>query len=396
MNAAACELFGLTRDELLAQAVDDGSPDANVERRRRGDLLADGTIAGATPIERPRRHDTRGRVHRHGQRAARQASLGAPRRHRAQAAPAGALAGAEARERRHARRRDRTRLQQHAHGDQRLFEPAAGASCPGSVERHHVEEIEQAAARAAKLTAQLLAFGRRQVLQPRSVDLCGLVGELLPMLEHVVGSEVRSPSSPASTSARSIADPAQMEQVILNVVVNAAEAMPIGGHVAIRTRDVDVEHDVAAANGVTARELAAGRYVELSISDSGSGMDGETLEHVFEPFFTTKPVGVGDGLGLSTAYGIVKQSGGTIVAESAGGSGTTFPDLSPRGPGSREPERGTRNAVGAAILPLVSDDNTPSRRDADRVSSSIRIPALGDLVSAGLDRGGLRLSWPAC
>jgi signal transduction histidine kinase len=120
------------------------------------------------------------------------------------------------------------------------------------------------------------------------------------------------------------ADPAQVEQVILNVVVNAAEAMPAGGRVVIEMRNLDVDHDVEATDSVTARELVAGCFVEISVTDSGVGMDAETLAHVFEPFFTTKPVGLGEGLGLSTAYGIVKQSGGTVVGESDGGSGTTF------------------------------------------------------------------------
>jgi signal transduction histidine kinase len=144
------------------------------------------------------------------------------------------------------------------------------------------------------------------------------------MLERAVGAAVTVVVNTGSRVHRVVADPAQIEQVILNVVVNAAEAMQAGGRVAIQMRTLGVDHDVEASDGVTARELVAGRYVEISVTDSGAGMDAETLEHVFEPFFTTKPVGLGEGLGLSTAYGIVKQSGGTVVAQSDGASGTTF------------------------------------------------------------------------
>ena len=144
------------------------------------------------------------------------------------------------------------------------------------------------------------------------------------MLLRILGPEVVLEVDSAGDLRAVRADPAQMEQVILNIVANASEAMLTGGRIAIRTRNVDIEHDVEASDGATARELAGGQYVELSISDSGQGMDAETLEHVFEPFFTTKEVGLGEGLGLSTAYGIVKQSGGTIVAESRLGSGATF------------------------------------------------------------------------
>jgi PAS domain S-box-containing protein len=195
---------------------------------------------------------------------------------------------------------------------------------PGSDERDHAEEIARAAERAAKLTNQLLAFGRRQVLQPRALDLNALVTVLSTTLSRAVGSEVVLAFEPAGELHMVRADPAQLEHAILNIVVNAAEAMPAGGHVAIRTRNVEIEHGVEVSDGSTARELTDGSYAELTISDSGPGMDAETLEHVFEPFFTTKEVGLGEGLGLSSAYGIVTQSGGSMVAESTPGSGATF------------------------------------------------------------------------
>jgi len=188
---------------------------------------------------------------------------------------------------------------------------------PGTVERRHAEEIERAADRAAKLTAQLLAFGRRQVLQPSVVDLNALVTEASMMLSRLIGQEgVELAVEPASGLHPVYADPGQLEQVVLNLVMNAVDATPAGGRIVISTRNVDVEPPGA--------ELAVGEYVELTVTDSGHGMDEDTLEHVFEPFFTTKEVGRGDGLGLSTAYGIATQSGGTILAESRAGSGATF------------------------------------------------------------------------
>jgi PAS domain S-box-containing protein len=324
VNAAACELFGMTRAELMAPEPPDGEAGAECRRVTAQNLIAEGRLAGATPIER--RDGTTREVEF--------------------TATANVLPGRHLSVLRDVT--DRKQLEQAlwqaqklesvgtlaggiAHDFNNMLMAISGYSSlllgrlpVGSVERHHVEEIEQAAARAAKLTAQLLAFGRRQVLLPQAVDLCTLVTELVPMLERAVGATVSVTVDAGPGVCSVIADPAKVEQVILNVVVNAAEAMPDGGRVTLGMRGIDVEHDVEATNGVTARELTAGRYVELSISDSGSGMDGETLEHVFEPFFTTKTVGNGDGLGLSTAYGIVKQSGGTVVAQSTGGSGTTF------------------------------------------------------------------------
>lgn len=324
VNSAACTLFGRTYDELLTLSTADVSLEPDPERRAWKAFLDAGSGSRDTTIIR------KDGTHRETEGTAKANVL--PGRHlsilrdvtdRKQLEQAlwqaqklesvGTLAGGIA--------HDFNNMLMAISGYSSLL---LGRLPVGSVERHHVEEIEQAAARAAKLTAQLLAFGRRQVLLPQALDLCVLVADLTPMLVRVVGAEVGVVVDVSPDVCMVTADPAQLEQVILNVVVNAAEAMPAGGRVTLATRGVDVDHDVAASSGVSARELAAGRYVELSISDSGSGMDGETLEHVFEPFFTTKTVGHGDGLGLSTAYGIVKQSGGTIVAESTGGSGTTF------------------------------------------------------------------------
>jgi PAS domain S-box-containing protein len=324
VNAAACELFGMTREELMSPCARDGSPAADCRSVALRDLLANGTLAGAAPIERS--DGTRREIEFTATAnvlPGRHLSICRDVTERKQLEQAlwqaqklesvGTLAGGI------------------AHDFNNMLMAISGYSslllerlAVGSVERQHVEEIAQAANRAAKLTAQLLAFGRRQVLQPQAVDASALVTGLSPMLERAVGAAVTVVVNTGSRVHRVVADPAQIEQVILNVVVNAAEAMQAGGRVAIQMRTLGVDHDVEASDGVTARELVAGRYVEISVTDSGAGMDAETLEHVFEPFFTTKPVGLGEGLGLSTAYGIVKQSGGTVVAQSDGASGTTF------------------------------------------------------------------------
>ena len=324
VNPAACELFGRTRDELLSLAPEELSSVLGSELAVWQEFLEHGTAAGAGTI-----------VRRDGTRRETEFTATAnvqPGRHlsilrdvtaRRQLETAlwqaqklesvGALAGGIA--------HDFNNMLTAIRGYSQLL---LARLSPGTVERGHVEEIERAADRAAKLTSQLLAFGRRQVLQPRALDLNTLVADLSPMLVRIVGPEVVLEVDAAADLREVRADPSQMEQVILNIVANASEAMLIGGRIAIGTRNVEIEDHVEASDGVTALELAGGPYVELSISDSGQGMEPETLEHVFEPFFTTKDVGLGDGLGLSTAYGIVKQSGGTIVAESRFASGATF------------------------------------------------------------------------
>ena len=324
VNPAACELFGRTRDELLSLSPEELSSVLGSELAVWQEFLEHGTAAGATTVVR------RDGMHREVEFTATANVL--PGRHlsilrdvtvRRQLETAlwqaqklesvGALAGGIA--------HDFNNMLTAIRGYSQLL---LARLSPGTVERGHAEEIERAADRAAKLTSQLLAFGRRQVLQPRALDLNTLVADLSPMLVRILGPEVVLEVDSAGDLREVRADPSQMEQVILNIVANASEAMLIGGRIAIGTRNVDIEHDVEASDGATARELAGGPYVELAISDSGQGMETETLEHVFEPFFTTKEVGLGDGLGLSTAYGIVKQSGGTIVAESRFGSGATF------------------------------------------------------------------------
>jgi len=204
---------------------------------------------------------------------------------------------------------------------------------PGDPRREHADAVKRAGARAASLTRQLLAFSRRQVLQPRVFNVNELVGEMSSLLRRVVGEDVEVVMKPSPALGTVRADPSQIEQVLMNLVVNARDAMPRGGRITIRTENVEI--DPSYGGGVAP---AAGAYVALCVSDTGIGMDDVVRARIFEPFFTTKPVGKGTGLGLSTVSGIVEQSGGHVEVESLLGSGTTFRVLLPRYEGAAIPE----------------------------------------------------------
>ena len=187
--------------------------------------------------------------------------------------------------------------------------------------KQHGELIRKAGEQAATLTKQLLAFSRKQLLQPKVIDLNQLVVDMEKLLRRVIGERFDLKTLPEADMGRVLADPTQIEQVILNLGVNARDAMPTGGQLTIRTANVHLDKWRAPQISVS---LAAGDYVELSVTDTGQGMDEETKSRIFEPFFTTKGPGKGTGLGLATVYGIVRQTGGGISVESAPGEGSTF------------------------------------------------------------------------
>jgi signal transduction histidine kinase/ActR/RegA family two-component response regulator len=182
------------------------------------------------------------------------------------------------------------------------------------------QEIRKAATRATSLTRQLLAFSRKQVMQTRVVNLGSIVSDMDKMLRRLIGEDVELVAETEGDLYSVKVDPGQMEQVVLNLAVNARDAMPSGGCITLRTRNLVVD----ASRAETTAHLKPGAYVLVEVTDTGVGMDAETQAHMFEPFFTTKGKGKGTGLGLSTVYGIVNQSGGEIWVDSAPGAGTTF------------------------------------------------------------------------
>jgi two-component system cell cycle sensor histidine kinase/response regulator CckA len=203
----------------------------------------------------------------------------------------------------------------------------ASLELPGtSPAASHIDEIKNASKRARSLTQQLLAFSRKQMLQPRVLAMNDVVREAELILRRLLGENLAMSVTLAPDAGQVKADQGQLTQVLMNLAVNARDAMPGGGQLSIDTSNRDTTPDEARA----ARGLQAGKYVALRVRDTGLGMDDETQQRIFEPFFTTKPPGQGTGLGLSTAYGIVKQSGGYIGVESAPGEGTTFTILLPR------------------------------------------------------------------
>ncbi len=223
--------------------------------------------------------------------------------------------------------------------------------------REDIEEIKLAATRAATLTRQLLAFSRKQVLEPQVLELNHIALDLEKMLRRVIGEDIELELELGRDLARVKADLGQVEQVIVNLVVNARDAMPRGGKLTIATRNVEV----AALERSAETLLLPGSHVSLTISDTGSGMDAATLERLFEPFFTTKEAGKGTGLGLSTVYGIVQQSGGTISVASELGQGTTFTILLPAVTGELRPAPSLlgsdRSTLGAETVLVVEDED---------------------------------------
>jgi two-component system cell cycle sensor histidine kinase/response regulator CckA len=231
--------------------------------------------------------------------------------------------------------------------------------CGGNLQnsqRTALEEIRRAAERGGALTHQLLAFSRRQPFTPRAVQLNTLILNMEKMLSRLIGEDIELITVLGAEPASTHTDPGQIEQVIMNVVVNARDAMPGGGKVIVETNNVQM--DTAQAGGNV--DLRPGPYVLLAISDTGMGMDAETVAHLFEPFFTTKAAGKGTGLGLATAYGIVKQSGGAITIYSEPGHGTTvkiyLPSAVAKAPVQPEEPASTASLRGTETILLVEDE----------------------------------------
>ncbi len=233
-----------------------------------------------------------------------------------------------------------------------------------------VSNIDQAADRAASLTRQLLAYSRRQVLQPKVINLNALVMNLDKMLQRLIGEDIEMKSVIEPNLGSVKADPGQIEQVIMNLAVNARDAMPKGGSLTVETANIDLDEAYAREHA----GVVPGRYVMMAVSDTGVGMDSETKVQIFEPFFTTKVLGRGTGLGLSMAYGIVKQSGGFLEVYSEPGLGTTFKIYLPRVEEAAETLPGTPLPApalrGSETILLVEDDRQVRDLAAAVLSSS--------------------------
>ena len=240
-------------------------------------------------------------------------------------------------------------------------------------QRKHIEEIRKAGERAADLTRQLLAFSRKQLLEPRVFDINTAVRETEGLLRRLVGENIELVTSLGADAGNVKADPTQIEQIILNLAANARDAMPQGGKLTIETARVELDEAYARSHAT----VVPGPYVLLAISDTGQGMDPAVLPHVFEPFFTTKGLGKGTGLGLATVYGIVKQSGGAIWVYGEPSHGTTFKIYLPRIEEPTEVVAGAAVAVptrGSETILLVEDDTT-----------------LRGVIAEFLQRGGYRV-----
>ena len=228
---------------------------------------------------------------------------------------------------------------------------------PDSPLYEDIEAIQRAAGRASSLTRQLLAFSRKQLLQPRVLDLNAVLSGLEPMLRRLISEDIRLVTRTAPSLGRISADAGQLEQVLVNLAVNARDAMPDGGTLTIETSDVVLDEAFGRRRGVA---MASGRYVRLAVRDTGTGMDEATRSRVFEPFFTTKEIGRGTGLGLSTVYGIVKQSNGYVWVTSEPGKGATFEIYLPHAAGAAPDERDPAPPAappGSETILLVEDEH---------------------------------------
>jgi signal transduction histidine kinase/ActR/RegA family two-component response regulator len=227
---------------------------------------------------------------------------------------------------------------------------------PGDPMHDDILEIRKAGKRAADLTRQLLMFSRQQVLEPKVLDMNEVLTSMNKMLQRILGADVDLVSLPAQSLGTVRADPSSVEQVIMNLVVNARDAMPTGGQLTMETGNVVLDEAYAKAH----IDVKPGPHVMLAVTDTGTGIDSVTLSRIFEPFFTTKEKGKGTGLGLSTVFGIVQQSGGSVWVYSEMGKGTTFKVYLPRVDAAVETVRATDAPAtlrGSETILLVEDDD---------------------------------------
>jgi signal transduction histidine kinase len=262
--------------------------------------------------------------------------------------------------------------------------------------RSYAEEIERAGQRASSLTKQLLAFGRKQVLHPEALDVSQVLANLTAMIRRLIGEHIEVREHVAGTCGHVFMDPSQLEHLIVNLAVNARDAMPHGGHLTIEASDVVLSPE----HSLCARRLAPGPYVRMRITDSGRGMDPATLSHIFEPFFTTKEKGKGTGLGLAMVYAAVEQSHGAIDVSSVVGVGTTFmlhfPRVPPPHVGSAVQREAPAHRGGGERILLVEDEpqvRAALRRCLTEAGYSVVEAANGEagLTIVEADRGGIDL-----
>ncbi len=257
--------------------------------------------------------------------------------------------------------------------------------------REPIEQIHQAGERASRMTSQLLAFSRKQISQPQILDLNSLINDQSKMLRRLLGEDIEIREQLASDLKPVFIDPGQMEQIIMNIAVNARDAMPLGGILSLETSSFEFDDAYLRIH----RECKPGSYIQLAISDNGVGMDAETASHIFEPFFTTKGLEKGTGLGLATVYGIVKQNEGYIYVYSEGGLGTTFKIYLPQA-GEQAEERERRpvdagNLKGDATILLVEDDDEVRRITQSSLASfgyEVLAAANGDEALAIFEKQG--------
>jgi two-component system cell cycle sensor histidine kinase/response regulator CckA len=240
---------------------------------------------------------------------------------------------------------------------------------PDSQEAKLFQKIRDQAKRAAGLTRQLLAYARRQFLEPKNIDLNQMVNETTALLQKAIGEQIEVKMVLAPDLRITRADPSQIEQVLMNLCFNARDAMPKGGQLLIETRNVDLDSHYCRRHA----DVQPGRYIQLSVSDTGSGIDAATMERIFEPFFTTKELGKGTGLGLATVFGIVKQHGGFLEVYSELGKGTAFHVYVPASEGAAEPLYHVDDAPvrGGTETLLIAEDHEGMREMAQEILEAL-------------------------